>query len=228
MDILIIIICLAFIGLLGTLGYQFLKENIAGRSVQGGPVKQNDADPALGYQKKIMENEEKIKKVELDLAASKLELAQTKEREKALIEQNSGAKFDYEQYEKFKKDYQLLKQEIVQKEDILEKEISTRRAQTAELAQLKQDYDGLKKKLMETEDYYRRSQTVAENLTKELNTAKKTVEYQKKIVSEHTENKLGGEWVSRVEFEKVENELKEKETMIQKFLSLKKDAGGHA
>ncbi len=53
--------------------------------------------------------------------------------------------------------------------------------------------------------------------------AKATIKEQKKIVAEHTENKIGGEWVSRAEFEKVERELKEKETMIQRFLTIKKE-----
>lgn len=228
MDILIVMICLAFLGLLGTLGYPFFRENIAGRIVQSPQTKQSGSSLDQEYQKKIRDNEEKIKKIELDHTAVKLELSQTKEREKALAEQISGIKFDHEQYEKFKKDYQQLKQEITQKENALEKEISLRRMQSSELTQLKQDHENIKKKLSETEDCYRRSHTLAENLKKELAILNKTVEEQKKIVMEHTENKLGGEWVSRAEFEKIENELKEKEMMIQKFLSLKKEGGSGA
>ncbi|MBI5873634.1 MAG: hypothetical protein HZB36_05775 [Candidatus Omnitrophica bacterium] len=229
MDTLIILIGLAFMGLLGVFGYQAFNEvRNSGKKPNIPDKKANEPDPAAQYKRKIRDYEEKIKMMELDCDAVRLELSQAKEREKASSDEKSITKFDSEQYEKFKKEHHALKQELALKEAALEKEISLRRAQGAEADQLKQEHAALKKELMETQDYYRKSLAISENLDKELKVAKKTIDDQKKIVVEHTENKLGGEWVSRAEFEKVEKELEEKEAMIQKFLSLKNEKNNPA
>ncbi len=229
MDILIVLISVAFIGLVSVFGYQFYEEH---RNASGGlsntpknkvPKKDTHAEMLAQMRRKVSEYEERIKKIELEFEASKLELNHTKEREKKLLDEKSQNKFDGQQYEKFKKEYVGLKDEIKNKEELLEKEISLRRASVSELSQLKSEFETIKKQLSQTEDKLRKSETLADNLNKELLIAKATIKEQKKIVAEHTENKIGGEWVSRAEFEKVERELKEKETMIQRFLTIKKE-----
>jgi chromosome segregation ATPase len=180
-------------------------------------------DLATQLQKKISSHEQKLKDIEYSLQAAQLELAQTKEKEKALLKERSQNTFDAQQYEKFKKEYQALKSELTRKEEALEAEITHRRRLDSQLLGIKTDAEVLKKSIMESEDAFRRSQAVIETLTRELNLAKKTIVDQKKIVQEHSENKAEGEWVSRIEFNKIEMELKEKESMIQKLLSLKKE-----
>ena len=222
MDILILVIGMAFLGLIGIGVYIFLKE-----PQQKNPldmtVKNEEAELIPQFHKKISACEEKIKSLEYNLEATSLELTQTKEKEKALLKEKSAVTFDSEQYEKFKKEFQTLKGELSGKEEMLEKEISQRRKESSELAELKAESDALKKKTIESEDAYRKAQAAIETLTKELALARKTIDEQKRVVKEHSENKKEGEWVSRIEFNKIENELKEKEAMIQKFLSLKKD-----
>ena len=104
MDTLIILIGLAFMGLLGVFGYQTFNEvRNSGKKPNIPDKKANEPDPTAQYKRKIREYEEKIKKMELDCDAVKLELSQTKEREKASTDEKSITKFDSEQYEKFKK-----------------------------------------------------------------------------------------------------------------------------
>lgn len=228
MDSIIILIAVAFMVFIGATAYVFLKDS-QGKSK---PVtKDEGADIIAQYQKKIVSYEERIKKLEYSLAAMDQELIKTKEsesalqaKEKNLLKEKSHIAFDSEQYEKFKKDFEALKNELAHKEEALEKEISLRRKQESELKQYQLDCEALKKRITESEDGYRKSQAAIEVLTKELNLAKKTIDEQKKTVREYSENKMGGEWVSRMEFGKVEKELREKETLIQKFLSHKPDA----
>ena len=218
MDILIFLIGAVFLGLLGAGFYIFLKEpkETAKGKIQ---TKEPESDVVAALQKKISNYETKINNLEYDLEATKLDLAQTKEKEKALLTEIARVTFDAEQYEKLKKDHQALKAELPGKEEMLEKEISSRRLESAELAQLKTELQTLKKKAMETEDSFRKSQMTIEAFTKELNLSKKTIEEQKRIVKEHSENKVEGEWVSRIEFNKIEKELREKEALLQRFLS---------
>lgn len=222
MDIFIILLGLIFLGIVGGLAFFIFKEPGAPGVNVRSPLKDQGPDIAAQLQKKLKQAEEKAKSLEYNLEALQLELNQTKEKEKALLKEKSESTFNAEQYEKFKKDFAVLKAELTGKEETLEKEISERRKQAQELTAAVQENEALKKRVLEAEDAHRKAQTAVEALTKELEAARKTLGDQKKIVQEHTENKIGGEWVSRLEFEKVEKELKEKEAMIQKMLSIKK------
>jgi chromosome segregation ATPase len=222
MDLIIVIMGIAFVALIAAGFFLFSKES------QPLPQKSNasknpEADIVGGLRKRISSDEEKMKNLEYTLEATRLELAQMKEKEKTLLNEKSKEAFDSQQYEKSKKEHQLLKEELTRKEENLENEISLRRQQGTELTQLKAESDGLKKRVMEAEDTFRKAQTTIETLTKELAIVKRTFQEQQRIVQEHTENKIGGEWVSREELNKVEKELKEKEVLIQKYLSLKKN-----
>ena len=79
-------------------------------------------------------------------------------------------------------------------------------------------------RLQDADDANRKSQVVIENLGQEIAALRKTIHDQEKIVTEHAENKTEGEWVSKIEFEKMENQLREKESLIQRLLTLKKEA----
>ncbi|MEK7850098.1 MAG: hypothetical protein AAB213_04730 [Candidatus Omnitrophota bacterium] len=223
MDILMILLVLCFLGLVAA-GFLYFY-----RSPKEVPEKDklhaitHGFDLATQLQKKISSHEQKIKDIEYSLQAAQLELAQTKEKEKSLLKERSQNTFDTEQYEKFKKEFQALKTELTHKEEMLEAEITHRRRLDSQLLGIKTDAEALKKRIMGSDDAFRKSQAAIETLTRELNLAKKTIVDQKKIVQEHSENKAEGEWVSRIEFNKIEMELKEKESMIQKLLSLKKD-----
>lgn len=221
MDILMILLVLCFLGLL-TAGFLYFY-----RSPEEAPEKDKPHANTYGFdlttqlQKKISSHEQKLKDIEYSLQAAQLELAQTKEKEKALLKERSQNTFDAEQYEKFKKEYQTLKTELAHKEEMLEAEITHRRRLDSQLLGVRTDAEVLKKRIIGSDDAVRKSQAAIETLTRELNLAKKTIVDQKKIVQEHSENKAEGEWVSRIEFNKIEMELKEKEAMIQKLLSLK-------
>jgi len=226
MDILIITIGLALTGILGFTAFAFMHESPAKSmrpKVSNLPPKDKPSEPDViaSYQRKLIAREEQIKNHEAAFAALQLELAQTKEREKTLLKEKSQIAFNEEEYEKFKKVYKSLKDELIKKEELLEKEIDSRRKQETELTQALKDIETYKNKSITSDDAFRKSETVAANLTKELKETKKMINEQNKIVEEHSENKIGGEWVSRDEFKKLENELKEKESLIQKLLALK-------
>lgn len=223
MELLIVFIAVAFLAIAAALGIYVFKGSETPEEKKGASIKTPDAEMLSQFKRKAAACEEKLKSLEMDFEAASLELKQTKEREKVLLTDKSKITFDSEQYEKFKKDFQTLKVELTGKEESLEKEISERRKQGMELALIRQEHDILKKKNTETDDAYRKSQTLVETLTKELQTIKSALNEQRKIVDEHKENKIEGEWVSRPEFEKIERELREKEAMIQRLLSLKKD-----
>jgi chromosome segregation ATPase len=223
MELLIVFIAVAFLAIAAALGFSVFKGPEIPEEKKGGALKNPDADMLSQFKRKAAACEEKLKSLEMDFEAASLELKQTKEKEKLLLTEKSKITFDSEQYEKFKKDFQALKIELTGKEVSLEKEISERRKQGMELALIRQEHDSSKKKNTETQDAYRKSQTMVETLTKELQAIKSVLNEQRKIVDEHKENKVGGEWVSRPEFEKIERELREKEAMIQRLLSLKKD-----
>jgi len=65
----------------------------------------------------------------------------------------------------------------------------------------------------------RKAQTTIEGLREENKNIKSLLEQHKKIVDEHNVNKSEGQWVSRIEFERVEAVLKEKERLIEKLQS---------
>ncbi|OIO36094.1 MAG: hypothetical protein AUJ74_03745 [Candidatus Omnitrophica bacterium CG1_02_44_16] len=217
-----LLLVLCFLGLLAA-GFLYFYRSPEESPEKNGPrTKTHGFDLATQLQKKISSHEQKLKDIEYTLQAAQLELAQTKEKEKILLKERSQNAFDIEQYEKFKKEYQTLKTELSHKEEALETEITRGRRLDSQLLGIKTDAEILKKRIIASDDAFRRSQATIETLTRELILAKKTIADQKKIVQEHSENKAEGEWVSRIEFNKIEIELKEKEAMIQKLLSLKK------
>lgn len=224
MESFILLIAITFLGLVGFAVFILLKEP-QNQNVKGSKVlsqdKNKEIDLMAQFQRKITAYEEQLKNHEATSAALQLELAQTKEREKTLLKEKSQMTFDEGQYEKFKKEYQALKRELIHKEEILEQEISQRRKHLQDLTGLQQDCETYKKQNIEFQDAYRKSQTIIETLTEELQHTEKRLDEQSKIVREHTENKIEGEWVSRDEFEKLEKELKEKEAFLQRLLALK-------
>ncbi len=225
MDILIVFMGTAFLGIIAALTFFFLKEQPSPKtpSSTGKDVK-GPKELSQLPNKKAIEYEEKIKKIENELDNIKAELAKTKEEHKTLLEEKSHINFNMEQYEKFKKEYLGLKDELLKKEELLEKEISLRRAQTQELTQLKQDHVTVKEKIIETEDALRKSQTMVEAFKKTVEGLKKQISDHGKIVNEYSQVKSEGQWVSREEFNKIEAELKEKEQMLQKILAIKKES----
>lgn len=220
---LMILLVLCFLGLLAAGFLYFYRSPEETPEADKPRANTKGFDLATQLQKKISSYEQKLKDNEYSLQAAQLELAQTKEKEKILLKERSQGTFDSQQYEKFKKEYEALKSELARKEEMLEAEITLRRRLDSQLLGIKTDSEALKKRIIESEDAFRKSQAAIETLTRELNLAKKTIADQKKIVVEHSENKAEGEWVSRIEFNKIEIELKEKESMIQKLLSLKRD-----
>ncbi|MDD5537733.1 MAG: hypothetical protein PHF12_02060 [Candidatus Omnitrophica bacterium] len=224
MDLLIFVMGLVFLGLIGAGIFFFLKEPAFSKMLgfgTGAPVKpaEGGADPAAGLQKKILHHEERIATLENELKASREESERLRGREQELLKERSNAAFDSESFEKMKEEHVLLKKELTTKEETLETEISARRRQNTELTQLRLEYEALKKKTTETEDALRKAQTTIEGLREENKNIKSLLEQHKKIVDEHNVNKSEGQWVSRIEFERVEAVLKEKERLIEKLQS---------
>lgn len=225
MDILIVIMGMVFLGIIAALVFFFLKEPAEKTTLTSSDKKIAQEITGLNRlpNKKIIEYEEKIKKLANELDKAKIENTQVKEEQKKLLEEKSHIVFDMEQYEKFRKEHQELKNEILKKEELLEKEISLRRAQSQELIQIKQGLASSRQKIIETEDAFRKSQTTLENSKKTIDEQRKELAQHSKIVNEYSEKKSDGQWVAREEFNKIETELKEKEQMLQKLLSIKKD-----
>jgi hypothetical protein len=223
MEFSIVFASMIFIGIVGALIY-FVFLEPAGKA---NPKIQNQQsikpiDDAIQLKKKISNLEEKFKTLELEKEALNQELSLIKEKEKTLLKEKSAITFDTEQYDKFKKDFNQFKDELTKKEEMLEIEITEKRKHASDLIQSKQENEILKKRIIEAEDAERKAQTKIEILTKDIEATSKIIRAQKRIVEEHAENKTEGEWVSRTEFETIERELKEKEIMIQKLLTLKK------
>lgn len=227
MDIIIILIGVVFLGIVAALAYSLLNEQSAGKintiKTTKDDFKKEEAQSDRLSNRKITEYEERIKKLENELELTKTDFVKIKEIKEKLSEEKSHIVFDMEQYEKFKKEHQELKNEIVKKEGLLEKEISLRRTQSQELTQIQQDHKTAKQKIAETEDALRKAQGIIETLKKTIDDLKKQLSEHSKIVNEYSEKKSEGQWVSREEFNKIEAELKEKENMLQKLLSLKKE-----
>jgi chromosome segregation ATPase len=228
MDILMLVIGLVFLGLVGAGFYVAihdpsffgLSRKDAGAAKNKPDPKKPAIDPLADLQKKFSSNEERIKEYQTRIENLQYDLEQAKKQEKTLRDEKSTSAFDGQQYEKFKKEFKQQQAQLSAKEERLEKEISQRRQLATELAGAKQENDGLKKRTMEAEDAMRKAQNVSETTAKELDQLKRAVREQKKIVQEHTTQKSEGEWVSREEFRKVEQELEEKEAMIKKLLAL--------
>jgi DNA repair exonuclease SbcCD ATPase subunit len=223
MDASIFILGFAFVGIVAAAAYFLFKED-SGGSPTSTPARPTapavNANPAAQLQRKIAQTEERFKNLQIDHESIQLELAQTKERERAIAKERSEIVFDKQQYERFLKDHAVLKIELKQKEDAVEKEISLRRQQATELAQVQQSFETTRQRLTQTEDELRKSKLTVETLQKDLIDAKKILSSQNRIVEEHVVNKTEGEWVSREEFHKLENELREKDTLLKKMLSL--------
>jgi chromosome segregation ATPase len=228
MDILMLVIGLVFLGLVGAGLYVAIhdpsffgltrKDAAAPKSKQD--PKKPMVDPLADLQKKFNTTEERMKEYQTRIENLQYDLEQAKKQEKALRNEKSTSAFDSQQYEKFKKEFKQQQTLLSAKEEILEKEISQRRQLAAELAGARQENDELKKRTMEAEDATRKAQSMLETTAKELDQLKRAVREQKKIVQEHATQKSEGEWVSREEFNKVEQELAEKEAMIKKLLAL--------
>lgn len=222
MDLLILVMGVAFLGLIGAGIFFFLKEPAMMRMLGTAlPVKTEipENDPTAVLQKKIMRHEEQIARLETELKAAREETEQVRGREQALLKERANTAFDAEGYEKLKNEHAALKKELTGKEEILENEISSRRRQSDELTHLKAEHEALKKKNIETEDTLRKAQTLLEGLREENKNFKTLLESQKKTIEEHNVNKSEGQWVSRFEFERLEAALKEKERLLQKFQS---------
>lgn len=222
---MVIAISIAFLGLIGIAAFLLLKDTEQKSAAQTGKgkaaTKTSEANLILKFQEKLSADEERIRLLEEGLKNTEIRLKEAFEREKALLKEKSQVAFDSVQHKKLEKECETARQEIKHKEKILEEEISTRRKQTSELSEAQKERDLLRKKSADIAMALRKSQAAVENLTSELKAVKKTVSNQERIVKEHTENKIGGEWVSRQEFEKIEKELAEKEALIQKILALK-------
>jgi hypothetical protein len=227
MDATILIVGVVFLALVGAVFYLIRDEQP--KAAKKTEVKSETApaktgvDPLKSTQRKLAQSEEKLKSMELNFEAVQLELAQTKDREKNLLNAKSEEAFDREQYEKFKKEFQIFKEEVTNKESTLEKEIDLRRQQSNQLLSTQQERDNLLKRVTIAEDAHRKALATIEALTKELNDLKKKIKEQGRIVEEHVVNKTEGEWISRAEFDKVEKELQEKELFIKKMLSINKE-----
>ncbi len=224
MDVLIFVMGVVFLGLIGAGIFFFLKEQSFSKMLGLGaalPTKATEdaTDPAAGLQKKILHHEQRIATLENELKASREENERLRGREQELLKEQSNTAFDSESFEKIKGEHALLKKELTAKEEALETEISDRRRQNAELTQLRLEHEALKKKATETEDALRKAQTTIEVLREENKNTKAVLEQHKKIVDEHNVNKIEGQWVSRIEFERVEATLKEKERLIEKLQS---------
>lgn len=225
MDLLIFAMGLVFLGLIGTGVFFFLKEPAFSKMLGTGlPVKPTEGttDSDAGLQKKILRHAERIATLENELKASREETERLRGREQELLKERSNATFDSESFEKLKDEHVSLKKELRAKEETLETEISARRRQNAELIGLRLEHETLKKKTSETEDTLRKAQTTIESLKEEYKKTKTLLEQHKKIVEEHNANKSGGQWVSRIEFERVEAALKEKERLVEKLQSPEK------
>lgn len=228
MDFLVIALSIVFIGLIGMAVFLLLKDTqqkSPAQAEKGKTAKPAETDLAVKLQKKLAAGEEKIRGLEEALKNTETRLQEALEREKTLLKGRSQTAFDIVGHEKIKKEYEASRQEIKHKEKTLEEEISTRRRQTIELQEAQRERDLLRKKSADTEMTLRKSQAAVEKLTGELRAAQKTMSNQEKTIKEHTENKIGGEWVSRHEFEKIEKEIAEKEALIQKILALKPQSG---
>lgn len=223
-----LIIGLVFLGLVGTGFYVAIHDpSFFGLSRKvSGPAKAKPdprkpaVDPLVDWQKKCALAEERIKEYQTRIENLQYDIEQANKQQKTLRDEKSTSAFDSQQLEKFKKEYKEQQAHLSAKEEMLEKEISLRRQLATELATAKQENDGLKKRTMEAEDATRKAQSLLETTAKELDQLKRAVREQKKLVQEHTIQKSEGEWVSREEFKKVEQELMEKEAMIKKLLTL--------
>lgn len=227
MDASIFVLGFAFVGIVAAAAYFLFKEEAVGtkssagpRAAGPGPGARPAADPVQQLPRKIAQLEERLKTLQIDHESVQLELAQTKERERIIAKERSEIVFDKQQYDKFLKDHATLKIELKQKEDAVEKEISLRRQQATELAQAQQGLETTRQRLSQTEDELRKAKLTLETLQKDLTDAKKALSSQNRIVEEHAVNKTEGEWVKRDEFHKLENELREKEILLKKMLSL--------
>jgi len=222
-----IVIAVVFAGLVIVGGMHLLQETSpdgqkkkpAGKAA-AAPKRDAKTDFIAILQKKVAVTEEKLRNLEGEFQAQRLELSRAKEREKELEEEKSSTAFDAQQYKKFQKEHALLKEELNKKERLLEEEISRRRLETTQLANVQTELDALKKHLTQTQDAFRKTQALYEHSVADLREARSELEKQKKAAQEVSGHKTQGGWVAREEFDKVEHELEEKEKFIKKLLAL--------
>ncbi len=170
--------------------------------------------------KKLAVTEEKLKALEAEFQAQRLELAAAKERVKKLEEEKSSTAYDAVSSQKLQKEHALLKEELGTKEHLLEEEISRRRQETSQRTDAQMQLDTLKGQLTKTQDAFRKTQMLYEHTVTDLKEARADMEKQKKAAQEACGQKTQGGWVAREEFDKVEHELEEKEKLIKKLLAL--------
>jgi len=187
---------------------------------QPAPKRDAQADFIGILKKKVAVSEEKLKNLEGELQAQRLELAAAKEREKRLEEAKASSTHDAQSFERLKKEHALLKEEVGNKERLLEEEISRRRLETEQLADANAQMAALQEQLSKTQDVFRKTQTLYERTVADLKEARAELEKQTKAAQEASGQKTQGGWVAREEFDKVEHELREKEMFIKKLLAL--------
>ena len=227
MDIIMIAISVVF-GVLIVIGGIYLFQDMpaagqkkaAAKGADPAPKRDGKADFVTILQKKVAVTEEKLKNLEGEFQAQRLELSRAKEREKKFEEEKASQAHVSQQFEKFQKEHALLKEETNKREHLLEEEISRRRQETTQLASAVSERDALKKELAQTQDTVRKTQTLYEHTVADLREARSELEKLKKFSQETTAQKTQGGWVAREEFDKVENELREKEAFVKKLLAL--------
>ncbi len=227
MDIVMIVLSVVFVVLVVIGGMHLFRETPPDGqkekpSENTATARKRDAktDFITILQKKVAVTEEKLKNLEGEFQAQRLELSQAKERKKKLEEEKSSMNFDTQQSKKIQKEHTLLKEELNKKERLLEEEISRRRQETTQLANIKMELDALKKHLTQTQDAFRKTQTLYEHTVTDLKGTRSELEKQRKAAQLSSGQKTQGGWVAREEFDKVEHELEEKEKFIKKLLAL--------
>jgi|GEM_PF-787280 len=227
MDIVMIVIAAIFVVLVVIGGMHLLREGpAAGAAKNPAPeaaaaAKRDAKTDFIGIlQKKLEVTEEKLKQMEGEFQAQRLELAAAKGREKRLEEEKASTAHDDQSCQKLQKEDALLKEELVQKERLLEEEISRRRQETTQLANVQRELDNHKEHLTKTQDAFRKTQALYEQAVADLKEARAELERHKKAAQEASGQKTQGGWVAREEFDKVEHELEEKEKFIKKLLAL--------
>ncbi|MGE5280200.1 MAG: hypothetical protein ACM3L6_05620 [Deltaproteobacteria bacterium] len=237
MEILMIVVAVAFAVLLVVGALHFLQDTppaagkkAAGRAALAAPPaggvlaaaskRDGKADFIALLQKRIAVEEEKIKNLEGEFQAQRLELARAREHIKKLEEEKASMSHEAQVCQKIQKDYAVLKDEASKKDKILEEEISLRRKQTTQLTNAMNDLDAQKKQLSQAQDAFRKTQALYERTTTELRETRAALDKHVKTAQEQAGQKTQGGWVAREEFEKVERELTEKEAFIKKLLAL--------
>ena len=222
-----VVIAVAFVALLIAGAMHFFQDGPSGAPGKAPAApkaaaakRDGKADFIAILQKKVAVGEEKIKGLEGEFQAQRLETARAREQIKKIEGEKASMAHDAQSYQKFKKEHAVLKEEMKKKEHLLEEEISRRRQETTHLANAKRDLDDLKRQLTQAQDAFRKAQTLYERTTAELRETRAALDKHIKASQEQSGQKTQGGWVAREEFEKVERELEEKEAFVKKLLAL--------